>query len=105
MNEPYYKYHVFFCTNQREDGRACCADHDAQSMRDYAKASIKKSGLSGKGQIRINNAGCLDRCEEGPTIVVYPEGAWYTYVDKEDVDEIIESHLKKGKPVKRLLLE
>ena len=105
MDEPYYKYHVFFCTNLREDGRPCCANHDAQSMRDYAKASVKGLGLSGKGQVRINNAGCLDRCEEGPVVVVYPEGTWYTYIDKEDIDEIVDSHLKHGKIVNRLLLK
>ena len=105
MGEPYYRYHVFFCTNRREDGRPCCADCDARSMRDYAKTSIKALGLSGKGRVRINTSGCLDRCDEGPVIVVYPEGTWYTYVDREDVDEIIESHLIQGKPVKRLLLD
>lgn len=74
-------------------------------MRDYAKARAKQLELSGKGRIRINTSGCLDRCDEGPVIVVYPEGTWYTYVDQEDIDEIIESHLVQGKPVKRLLLD
>jgi len=69
---PYYRYHVFFCTNQRDDGSACCADHRSQDMRDYAKARIKELGLSGRGNVRVNSAGCLDRCEEGPVIVVYP---------------------------------
>jgi (2Fe-2S) ferredoxin len=71
-------------------------------MRDYAKSRVKELGLAGQGQVRVNQAGCLDRCEEGPVCVVYPEGVWYTYVDEEDVDEIIESHLVNGKPVKRL---
>jgi len=98
----YYRYHVFFCTNQRDDGTACCADHNAQAMRDYAKARIKELGLSGRGKVRVNNAGCLDRCEEGPIVVVYPEGTWYTYVDREDIDEIIEEHLVHGRTVDRL---
>lgn len=98
----YYKYHVFFCTNRRDDGRPCCENHGAQAMRDYAKAKVKARGLAGKGQVRINNAGCLDRCDEGPVLVVYPEGAWYTYVDQDDIDEIIEKHLEKGQPVERL---
>lgn len=98
----YYKYHVFFCTNRRDDGRPCCENHDAQAMRDYAKAKIKERGLAGKGKVRINNAGCLDRCDEGPVLVVYPEGVWYTYVDPEDIDEIIDKHLEKGQPVERL---
>ena len=61
--------------------------------------------LSGPGKIRINKAGCLDRCELGPVAVVYPEGVWYTFVDKHDIDEIIDSHLVKGIPVERLKLE
>ena len=98
----YYRYHVFFCVNRREDGRACCANHQAQDVRDYAKERIKSLGLDGKGGIRINTAGCMDRCEEGPVMVVYPEGTWYTYVDKEDIDEIIDQHLRQGRIVKRL---
>lgn len=98
----YYRYHVFFCTNKRDDGSACCANHDAQSLRDYAKSRVKALGLAGAGRVRINNAGCLDRCEEGPVIVVYPEGVWYTYVDKQDIDEIIQRHLIGGEVVDRL---
>jgi len=102
MTDSYYRYHVFFCVNRREDGSACCADHDAQAMRDYAKQRVKALGLDGKGGVRVNSAGCLDRCEEGPIIVVYPQGVWYTYVDREDVDEIIEEHLVNGRIVERL---
>lgn len=100
----YYQYHVFFCTNVRTDGRACCADHNAQAMRDYLKKKVKQAGLSGEGRVRINTAGCLDRCELGPVIAIYPEDTWYTYVDQEDLDEILESHLKNGKRVERLLI-
>ena len=71
-------------------------------MRDYAKQRCKQLGLNGQGKVRINNAGCLDRCEEGPVIVVYPEETWYTYVDKQDIDEIVEEHLVHGRVVERL---
>ncbi len=98
----YYERHVFFCCNQRQNGEACCNDKGASSMRDYAKKRVKDLGLSGPGKVRINQAGCLDRCEEGPCIVVYPEAVWYTYVDRADVDEIIEEHLKAGRVVERL---
>jgi (2Fe-2S) ferredoxin len=98
----YFKYHVFFCTNQREDGAPCCADHDAQGMRDYAKSKVKELQLNGPGKCRINSAGCMDRCSEGPVIAVYPEGVWYTYVDKSDIDEIIQEHLQHGRIVERL---
>ena len=100
----YYQYHLFFCLNQRTSGEACCADHPAQEMRAYAKQKVKELGLNGKGKIRINQAGCLDRCELGPTLVVYPDEVWYTYVDKDDIDEIINEHLVAGRVVERLRL-
>ncbi|MDH5480357.1 MAG: NAD(P)H-dependent oxidoreductase subunit E [Nitrosomonas sp.] len=98
----YYQYHVFFCVNQRDNNTACCNNLGAQEIRNYAKNRIKSLQLSGKNKIRINNAGCLDRCTEGPVIVIYPEEIWYTYVDQEDVDEIIDQHLLKGQIVERL---
>ncbi len=102
MNEPYYRHHLFFCTNKREDGSACCQNFDAQAMRDYAKQRSKALGIAGPGATRVNTAGCLDRCDEGPVCVVYPEGVWYTWVDREDIDEIIEEHLQNGRVVERL---
>ena len=101
----YFAQHVFFCTNQRETGEACCNNFKAQEMRDYVKKKVKSLGLStAEERIRINSAGCLDRCDEGPVLVVYPEGVWYTYVDEKDLDEIIEEHLKNGRVVERLKL-
>lgn len=98
----YYERHVFFCLNRREDGRACCANHDAERLQAYAKDRVKKLGIEGKRKVRVNKAGCLDRCDEGPCVVVYPEGVWYTYVDEHDIDEIVESHLARGEVVERL---
>jgi (2Fe-2S) ferredoxin len=98
----HYKHHVFFCLNQREPGAACCANHHAAELQTYAKERVKALGLAGAGRIRINKAGCLDRCDDGPTLVVYPDAVWYTYVDRADIDEIIESHLVRGQPVERL---
>lgn len=71
-------------------------------MRDYAKERVKALKLSGPGKVRINTAGCLDRCKEGPVMVVYPEAVWYSYVDQEDIDEIIREHLQNGRVVERL---
>ena len=71
-------------------------------MRDYAKRRVKELGMSGEGKVRVNVAGCLDRCDEGPCIVIYPDAVWYTYVDKSDIDEIIDEHLKHGRVVGRL---
>lgn len=98
----FYKHHVFFCVNQREEGETCCANCGAQKLRDYAKQRLKDLNLHGKGMMRINTAGCLDRCEEGPVLVVYPDETWYTYIDEEDIDEIIEEHLLNGRVVERL---
>jgi len=101
----YYKNHVFFCTNHREDGSQCCAQNNAQEMRDYMKKRSKELGLVRSGEVRVNSAGCLNRCELGPVIVIYPEETWYTFVDKADIDEIIEEHLVKGNVVERLLAD
>lgn len=99
----YYQRHIFFCLNQRDNGEACCAQHDAQAAFDRCKAQVKAAGLAGPGQVRVNKAGCLDRCAAGPVAVVYPEAVWYSFVDNRDIDEIVESHLKNGKVVQRLL--
>jgi len=100
----YYERHIFFCLNKRDNGEACCADHDAQAAFEHCKARVKGEKLNGPGKVRVNKSGCLDRCAGGPVAVVYPEAVWYTYVDKDDIDEIVDSHLKKGQVVERLRL-
>lgn len=101
----YYKHHVFFCCNQRAPGeRPCCNDKGATRLRDYAKAEAKRLKLSGPKRARINQAGCLDRCELGPCAVVYPEGVWYRYANERDIDEILTEHLQNGRIVERLKL-
>jgi (2Fe-2S) ferredoxin len=100
----YYERHVFFCCNQREPGAQCCNNHGSSKIREYAKDRIKELKLSGQGKVRINQSGCLDRCELGPVMVVYPEAVWYTYVDQQDIDEIISEHLQNGRVVERLLI-
>ena len=100
----YYQRHVFFCLNQRTNGEASCADHDAQGAFDHCKSRVKQLGLAGKGGVRVNKAGCLDRCAGGPVAVVYPEAVWYSWVDQSDIDEIVESHLRDGQVVERLVL-
>jgi (2Fe-2S) ferredoxin len=98
----YYRHHVFFCTNLRPDGSQCCQQCGAQEARDYVKQRVKELGSAIPDKVRINNAGCLDRCAEGPVMVIYPEATWYTYVDHTDLDEIISEHLINGCPVDRL---
>ena len=82
----------------------CCAKLGAVEAHTYAKDRIGQLKLKGQGKVRINKAGCMDRCDDGPVIVVYPEGVWYTYVDQDDVEEIIQEHLINGHIVERLRL-
>jgi (2Fe-2S) ferredoxin len=98
----YFQHHVFFCTNQRAVGETCCNNHGASDLRAYAKERVKALGGQLPDNVRINTAGCLGRCELGPVLVVYPEAVWYTYIDKEDIDEIIDEHLLHGRVVERL---
>ncbi len=89
------------CVNERED-KNCCQDHGAKELRAYAKNKSKELGIAGQGGVRVNQAGCLDRCSEGPVAVVYPDNVWYTYKNKHDLDEIINKHLIAGEIVERL---
>lgn len=100
----FYRHHVFFCLNQRDNAEPCCQDKGAEAAFNHMKARVKKLNLSGKGQVRINRSGCLDRCGEGPLLVVYPQAIWYTFIDNEDIDEIVESHLLNDKIVERLVV-
>ncbi|MEQ8319590.1 MAG: (2Fe-2S) ferredoxin domain-containing protein [Rhodospirillales bacterium] len=99
----FYKNHVFVCMNERPEGheRGSCARKGAVQLRNYMKARVKELGIA---ETRINQAGCLDRCELGPTMVIYPEGIWYRCENAEDIDEVISEHLQNGRPVARLML-
>ena len=99
---PKYERHIFTCTNRRPPGdpKGCCADKGSELVAELFKVGLHKRGL--KHRMRANKAGCLDQCEEGVTVVVYPEAVWYQKVTPADVDEIIDSHLVGGKPVERL---
>jgi (2Fe-2S) ferredoxin len=101
---PRFERHVFVCCNEREPGhpRGCCSARNSVAIREALKAAIKQRGLAGR--VRANQSGCLDQCEHGVTIVVYPDAVWYGFVKLEDVDEIVEKHLIGGQPVQRLVL-
>ncbi|MBB1125166.1 (2Fe-2S) ferredoxin domain-containing protein [Thiospirillum jenense] len=100
----YYRHHIFCCINQRPDGRSCCAQSNAHAAHAYLKRRSKELKLDGAGGMRINSAGCLNRCAEGPVLVVYPEAIWYSYRDDSDLEEILQHHLLGGQPVTRLRL-
>lgn len=97
-----FVYHIFVCTNVRppDNPKGCCAAKGSEAIVDTFKEELHRRGLRGK--VRANKAGCLDACELGPTVVIYPDGVWYQRVTPEDVLEIIESHIVGGKPVERL---
>lgn len=86
-----------------DDPRGSCGQKNSVDIRKAMKKEINSCGL--KGSVRANSAGCLDQCEKGPTIVIYPEGTWYGGVSVDDVHEIIHSHIIEGKPVERLLID
>ncbi|MEQ8735525.1 MAG: (2Fe-2S) ferredoxin domain-containing protein [Rhodospirillaceae bacterium] len=104
IDQPYYRLHVFCCTNVRPQShlRGSCARKNSVALRDYMKTQAKKMDI---GRVRVNAAGCLDRCELGPVMIIYPDGVWYHYENETDVDEILSSHIKNGIVVERLKLK
>lgn len=100
---PFYTAHLFVCTNRRQDDhpRGSCAARGSEKLRDYMKARAKELKIPG---IRVNTAGCLERCEFGPALVIYPEGVWYRPTSIEDVEEILQVHVIGGGRVPRLML-
>jgi (2Fe-2S) ferredoxin len=104
----FYKHHIFMCTNVRPPAHprgSCSARAEAaggvEKLRAYAREKARQLGIE---SLRCNAAGCLDRCEFGPNMVIYPEGVWYRYESTADIDEILETHLKNGGRVERLML-
>ena len=100
-----FQHHVFVCTNFREPGnpRGSCTPDGKSVLLPLLQAGVKEAGI--KPLVRVNKSGCLDHCEHGPIVVVYPEAVWYGGVTPEDVAEIVQSHLVEGKPVERLRLD
>ena len=102
--KPYFRLHVFICTNRRPDDnpRGSCAGRGSEPLREHLKDAARALGIK---DVRINSAGCLDRCAAGPVMVIYPEGIWYGFRTKEDIDEILQTHLVEGGRVRRLMLD
>lgn len=102
----YFKHHIFFCTNERspDDPRGDCSRRSCVNAQEYVKGRAHELGLLGAGKVRVNKAGCLDRCDKGPICVVYPDNVWYQYMDQQDLEEIVVEHLQNGRVVERLLV-
>ena len=101
----FYQHHIFFCNNIRKGGKQCCSQNGAKELYRYAKDKCRKTSMLGEGLFGVSESRCLGRCEHGPVAVVYPDNVWYTYIDEEDIDEILESHLKGGQVVERLIIK
>lgn len=101
---PKFLKHIFICTNQREEGnpRGSCDSLGTAKLQKAFKKALAEHGLHGR--VRANKSGCLDQCEHGPTVVVYPDEVWYGFVDAGDVEEIVTEHIRDGRPVERLRL-
>lgn len=99
---PVFEHHVFVCTNTRPAGapRPSCAADGTSALHTALQQAAKAAGLG--NTVRINKSGCLDQCEHGPTVVVYPEAVWYGNVLPSDAEEIVREHLIAGRPVERL---
>ncbi len=102
---PYYKRHVFICTNERSDGRECCAGKHSLDLLKHLKSRLRDLGLSGADKIAATKSGCLGRCALGPSLVIYPDNVWYSPKTEADIDAIIKQHLVGGQPVAHLLMD
>ena len=101
----YYTKHIFICTNQKIAGKQCCANSGGEPFFDYLKMKLREVDLHGPGKFRVSKSGCLGRCTDGPALVIYPEGVWYSYSSFADIDEIIDTYLVNGNTVRRLLID
>jgi (2Fe-2S) ferredoxin len=105
MTKAGYKRHVFVCLNERDpaDARGCCKQRGSEQIFKALKEGTAKAGL--QGDVRVNRAGCLDHCESGPSVVIYPEAVWYHVPTVEDAEEIVREHVVGGRVVERLLMD
>ncbi len=101
---PKFNCHLFVCCNRREPGhsRGCCDPEGSEALRERFKAELKKRNLG--PLVRANKAGCLDQCEQGPSVVIYPEGIWYGGVTLDDVPRIIEETVIGGRVIEELVI-
>ena len=101
--KPVYEFHVFCCTTRRPDDspHPSCGQKNSQDLTAYLREKVAELELE---NVRINPASCLGRCDQGPAMVIYPEGTWYKFTSREDLDEILNSHLMGKGLAERLLM-
>ena len=97
-----YEKHIFICTNQKAEGKACCGEQRGMELVEKFREVLNEKGL--KGKIRAQRSGCLDACKHGPALVIYPEGTYYKQVTPSDVERIIDEHIIGGKQLEDLVL-
>lgn len=98
--EP-FRFHMFVCTQQKPEGVASCPASGSFAVLEALDRAIQSSEL--KGNVQLTTCGCMGLCDEGPMMVVYPAGVWYRRLKPSDVPEIVDTHLRRDKPVERLL--
>ena len=101
---PPFEHHIFVCGNRRAPGseRGCCDPEGKDELRGCFKAELKRRQLG--SLVRANGAGCLDQCELGPVVVIYPQGIWYGGVTPADVPRIVEETIVQGRIIEDLLI-
>src|SRR5262245_12880550 len=101
---PRFTCHLFVCCNQREPGhrRGCCNADGSGKLRELFKTEIAKCGLT--PDVRANQSGCLDQCEYGPTVVIYPQAIWYGGVTAADVSRIVTETVVSGRVIQELVI-
>lgn len=102
---PAFTHHIFVCCNQRAPGhrRGCCDPEGSEALRNAFKAEVKSRNLG--PVVRANKAGCLEQCEHGPTVAIYPQGIFYGGVTLGDVSRIIEETVVNGRIIEELLID
>ena len=83
-----YKCHLFVCVNDRHGERKSCADGGSAAIKDYLKEQVEQLGW--KGRVRVSHCGCMGLCAQGPNVMIYPQGVWFSSVTRQDADAILQ---------------
>jgi (2Fe-2S) ferredoxin len=98
-----FEKHIFICANQKAEGKACCGEKNGLELIEKFREVLNEKGL--KGKVRAQKSGCLDACNFGPALVIYPEGTYYGHIKLEEVERIVNEHVIGGKVIEELELK